>query len=51
LTEELDKLRQQKSEERFNVQKLSTAGKILDALMTGEKFQEFLTPVAYEYLT
>jgi malate synthase len=51
LSEELDKLRQQKGEERFNSGKLAMAGKILDALMTGDKFQEFLTLVAYEHVS
>ena len=50
LAEELEKLRKQVGEERFKTGKLSTAGKILDELMTGEKFQEFLTLVAYQYL-
>ena len=50
LAEELDKLRKQSGEERFRAGQLATAGKILDDLMTGKTFQEFLTLVAYDYI-
>ena len=50
LAEELDKLRKQLGDAKFNASKLSLAGKILDDLMTGEQFQDFLTLVAYEYI-
>jgi hypothetical protein len=46
----LDKLRAQMGEERFASSQLGTAANILDDLMTGEKFQDFLTLVAYDYL-
>ncbi len=50
LAEELDKLRKQTGEARFHSGQLATAGKILDDLMTGKTFQEFLTLVAYDYI-
>ena len=50
ISEVLDKLRTQMGDDRFESSQLRTAAKILDDLMTGEKFQEFLTLVAYDYL-
>jgi len=46
----LDKFRKQLGDERFQAGKLKTAGVILEHLMTGADFHEFLTLDAYEYL-
>ena len=50
MTLELDKLRKQIGDERFLAGKLTTAGRILEELMTGTNFHEFLTLDAYEHL-
>jgi malate synthase len=50
LKAELDKLRKQIGEERFQAGKLKVAGKIMEQLMTDPQCHEFLTLDAYEYL-
>ena len=50
LAEELDKLRKQVGKQRFDAGTFRAAGKILDELMTGEKFYDFLTLPAYDKL-
>jgi malate synthase len=50
LAEILEKLRTQVGDAQFQAGQYATAGKIMDDLMTGAKFQDFLTSVAYEYL-
>jgi len=48
--EQVERLRKQGGEQRYQPGTLEKAGKILNDLMTGDKFQEFLTLVAYEQL-
>jgi len=47
---QLDKIKSQVGEERYNNGKYELASEIFDELVTSEKFEEFLTIPAYKYL-
>jgi malate synthase len=50
LTEVLNKLRAQLGDEQFQTGNYSTAGKILETMIVGKTFPDFLPQVAYDYL-
>ncbi|MFQ5638850.1 MAG: malate synthase A [bacterium] len=51
LPQELDKIKNLVGETPFSNGKFDTAARLLEKLVMGEKFKEFLTLEAYEYLT
>ena len=50
LPEEIDKIRALYGEANFAASKIPQAARVFERVVTEEKFEDFLTLVAYEYL-